>query len=111
MPSRYTTSKFRLVLLALLLGAAAALLLAGGGTSFAQNAAAPVGPGSGAGSPTGTSTGAGLISLIFSHVDFVFITIALLSIIGMTLIIQGFIQNRESVLLPPETIGRIREMI
>jgi biopolymer transport protein ExbB len=99
-------------LLALLLGTAAALVFAPiGGTSFAQNAAAPAGPGGAAGAPAGSTTGAGLISLIFSHIDFVFITIAILSILGMTLIIQGFIQNRESVLIPPETVGRIREMI
>src|SRR3954462_14955274 len=96
--SGYATSKSRLLLLALLLGAAGAFVFAGrdGGTSFAQNAAAPAGPGGpGGAGGTPTSTGAGLISLIFSHVDFVFITIALLSIVGMTLIIQGFIQNRE----------------
>src|SRR5205814_7180110 len=37
--------------------------------------------------------------------------IALLSITGLTLIIQGFITNRREVLMPEETTNRIREMI
>src|SRR5947207_6834157 len=74
--------------------------------SFAQPA-----PGAPAGAPTDHPVTKGLMSLILGHIDFVFITIAILSILGLTLIIQGFIQNRESVFMPPETTGRIREMI
>src|SRR6185369_12592885 len=43
--------------------------------------------------------------------DFVFIIVALLSITGVTLIIQGVIQNRSSVLMPPATTEQIRQMI
>ena len=53
----------------------------------------------------------GLIDLILSHPDFVFFTIAILSVIALTLIIQGFIKNRASVFMPEETTNQIREMI
>ena len=53
----------------------------------------------------------GLVDLILGHIDGVFITIAALSITGLTLIIQGFIQNRSSVFMPEETTNQIREMI
>jgi biopolymer transport protein ExbB len=43
--------------------------------------------------------------------DFVFWTILLCSIIGVTLIIQGFIKVRGDALLPQSTTNRIREMI
>ena len=42
----------------------------------------------------------GLIGLILCH-----------SIVGMTLILQGFIRNRESVFMPPATTETIRNMI
>jgi biopolymer transport protein ExbB len=34
-----------------------------------------------------------------------------LSVTGLTLIIQGFMKNRASVMIPPETTARIRDMI
>jgi biopolymer transport protein ExbB len=74
-------------------------------TSFAQ---APAAPGAGA-APAKTQTG--LTSIILTNIDFVFVIIALLSITGLTLIIQGFMQNRMAVLMPPETTARIRDMI
>jgi biopolymer transport protein ExbB len=50
--------------------------------------------------------------MILSHwLDPVFITIFVLSITGLTLIIQGFIKNRESILLPAPTIALMRDMI
>lgn len=52
-----------------------------------------------------------LMSLILGHIDFVFLTIAALSIAGLTLIIQGFIKNRASVFMPEETTNQIRDMI
>ena len=56
-----------------------------------------------------------LMKLIFSKENFwfdpVFWIIGLLSIYGLTLIIQGFIKNRHSVLMPDETTEQIREMI
>jgi biopolymer transport protein ExbB len=74
-------------------------------TSFGQDAAG------GAGNPVPPVKTAGLFQLIMGHIDFVFITIAGLSIWGLTLIIQGFIQNRTEALMPEETTNRIREMI
>jgi biopolymer transport protein ExbB len=94
----YNSSKFRLVLLA-------ALLIGGlymTGTTFGQDAAAPA-----AEAPKAQ----GLIDLIFGHVDGVTITVGLLSIVGLTLIIQGFLKNRATVLMPEETTNQIREMI
>src|SRR5271155_2904565 len=49
--------------------------------------------------------------MILGHIDGIFITIGVLSITGLTLIIQGFIQNRASVMMPEETTNQIREMI
>jgi biopolymer transport protein ExbB len=94
----YSTSRFRLLLLILMLG----IVVVTVSTSFGQDAAGGATP------PVKT---AGLFQLIMGHVDFVFITIAVLSIWGLTLIIQGFIQNRQEALMPEETTNRIREMI
>src|SRR5262245_27177729 len=96
---RYASSGFRLVLLAVLIAAA--------GTVMGQ---AP------AGAPTPPAADApraaqGLFQLIGENLDFVFFTIFVLSIIGLTLIIQGFIKNRASVLMPENTTQLIREMI
>jgi biopolymer transport protein ExbB len=56
-----------------------------------------------------------LFKLIFSVDNFwfdpVFYIILLLSVLGTTLIISGFIRNRQSVLMPFETTERIRQMI
>src|SRR5688500_4781845 len=96
----YATSKGRLVLLAFLLGA---VLFSASGFGQPQPAAAP-------GEPQ-QPRAQGLIQLITSHIDFVFITIAVLSIAGLTLIIQGFIKNRASVFMPEATTNLIRDMI
>jgi biopolymer transport protein ExbB len=61
--------------------------------------------------PTGGEQPEGLTHLIMGHIDGIFITIAALSVTGLTLIIQGFIQNRPSVVMPEETTNRLREMI
>src|SRR3982751_456409 len=106
---RYATSRLRVILLA------GMLLLAGiiaGSRGFAQ---APAGAGpadSTAVTQTVETKPAGLFTLILSHwLDPVFIIIFLLSVTGLTLIIQGFIKNRESVMMPEETTNLIREMI
>ncbi len=98
--SRYSNSKFRIALLGLLLAAVIVTV----GTSFAQTppANAPSTP---------PPTPPGLITLILQHIDAVFVTIALLSIAGLTLIIQGFIKNRRPVFLPEISINQMREMI
>ncbi|HEV7301063.1 MAG TPA: MotA/TolQ/ExbB proton channel family protein [Tepidisphaeraceae bacterium] len=92
------SSKFRLVLLAVLL--AGSLFMTG--SAFGQDAAAGAEP---ANEPLG------LIDLIFGHIDGVTITVGILSVVGLTLIIQGFLKNRPSVLMPEETTNQIREMI
>jgi biopolymer transport protein ExbB len=67
------------------------------------------------GGPPDVKVGFGdLFGLIFSKenaTDPVFWIIMLLSVLGMTLIIQGFIINRQSVLMPDSTTDQIREMI
>jgi biopolymer transport protein ExbB len=53
----------------------------------------------------------GLFSLVLHSADAVTVLIVLLSIAGLSLIIQGFIKNRASVFMPIETTEHIREMI
>lgn len=53
----------------------------------------------------------GVFSLILHNMDPVFFVIVACSIAGMTLIIQGFVQNRAVVFMPEETTNQIREMI
>ncbi|HYO11463.1 MAG TPA: MotA/TolQ/ExbB proton channel family protein, partial [Tepidisphaeraceae bacterium] len=53
----------------------------------------------------------GLTQLILSHPDPVFFTIAALSVIGLSLILQGFIKNRASVFMPESSTNQMREMI
>jgi biopolymer transport protein ExbB len=94
---RYSTSKFRIILLGVTLVTAAVLVA----TSHAQDTTAAA----------GEPKPAGIFSLIIGHLDFVFFTIFALSIAGLTLIIQGFIKNRASVLMPEPTTNLIRDMI
>ena len=116
---RYASSRFRILLFVGLIGAA---LFAMSGSGLAQN---NTGTGTGAGAGTGTTaspTGAGgqpqapkkqetLFTLIVGHLDPVFFVIIALSIAGVSLIIQGFIKNRASVMLPEGSTNAIREMI
>ena len=96
---RYAKSKFRLALYALVMGATLAIAT----SSFAQAAA-------GADAPAKKAP-KGVFELVIGHIDFVTISVAILSIIGLTLIIQAFIKNRASVFMPEETTNQIREMI
>ena len=52
-----------------------------------------------------------LFQIIMSNKDPVFWVILICSVIGVTLIIQGFVKNRRSVLMPEESINHIRELI
>jgi biopolymer transport protein ExbB len=52
-----------------------------------------------------------IMSLILGHIDFVSIIIALLSVTGLTLIIQGFIKIRAGSLIPEASTNHIRELI
>jgi biopolymer transport protein ExbB len=105
---RYASSKFRLVLLVAMIAAVAFIASDG----FGQ--APPAGGGGGAGTGTGqpvVGQKKGLFSLILSHIDFVFIIIALLSVVGLTLIIQGFVKIRRPVLIPESSTNHIRDLI
>jgi len=102
---RYSNSNFRIWTLLILLAASAFEV----STSYGQPA--PGAAGAAGAPPAAAKAQTGLTSIILNNIDFVFITIALLSIIGLTLIIQGFIQNRAAALMPPETTARIRDMI
>ncbi|MEO6435836.1 MAG: MotA/TolQ/ExbB proton channel family protein [Tepidisphaeraceae bacterium] len=105
-------ARFRIFLLLALLGAATYLASDG----FAQPAtqasapAAPVGL-SDPSVPAAEAKPKGLINLIMENLDPVFFTIAALSVTGLTLIIQGFIKNRQSVFMPETSTNTIREMI
>jgi biopolymer transport protein ExbB len=96
---RYATSKVRLAVLAVLAGAAVLVI---------------AGPSHAAGVDTGQAPlqkAPGVWSLVMDNLDPVFFLIMALSIAGLTLIIKGFMENREAVLLPPRTTHTIREMI
>jgi biopolymer transport protein ExbB len=88
----YAISKFRILLLTLLLGVVVAMAA----SSFGQDA-------------TSAAPKTSLLSIIV--IDPVSITVAILSVTGLTLIIQGFIQNRAEAMMPEATTQRIREMI
>jgi len=107
---QYANSKFRLLVLLALMGTAVVTAT----SSFGQDAAPAGGGAAAAPAPSGGSgggAGSGLLQLIIGHVDAVTITIVVLSIVGLTLIIQGFIKNRASVFMPEATTNQIREMI
>jgi biopolymer transport protein ExbB len=97
---RYSTSFFRVGLLAIMLLAVALLA----NTGFAQTRPA---------TPSGSTETVhlNLLQLILGHLDFVFFTIFILSIVGLALIIQGFIKNRESVMMPRESTEKIKSLI
>lgn len=97
--------KFRWVL-TLALVATALLLLADSG--FAADAAAPA---AAEGDAPAKPVKINPFSLVLNHIDFVFIIIALCSVIGVTLIIQGFIKARSSVMMPESSTNHIRELI
>jgi biopolymer transport protein ExbB len=109
-------SKFRIFLLIALLGAAAFVLT--GSDGYAQSSQPAAGAAAAAPAVTTGTPGAtadkpkqSLVQLIFGHLDFVFFTIAALSIAGLTLIIQGFIKNRAAVFMPATSTNTIRELI
>src|SRR3954453_16480081 len=98
---RYRSSKFRIVLLIMIL--AAGIFAA---TGYGQASGGAGGAGAQAAQPGNVFT------LVFSHwVDPVFWTIAALSVTALTLIIQGFITNRASVMVPDATTQQVRELI
>jgi biopolymer transport protein ExbB len=96
-------------LLIVLLGLTAFVAVDG----FAQAPSAPAAPapGAGAGAAATTTEKPTLVRMILSHPDPVFFTIAALSVAGFALIIQGFIKNRASVMMPPASSNTIRDLI
>jgi biopolymer transport protein ExbB len=101
---RYATSKFRIVLL---LALVATVVFIASSSSFAQNTGGTAGAAAAEAKPQKQS----ILSLILGHIDFVSITIACLSIWGLTLIIQGFIKIRAGSLIPESSTNHIRELI
>src|SRR5439155_1349804 len=117
-------AKYRVWILTVLLLAAGYLVTSGLAQTQpatpAVPAAAPVAPATPSAAPSSTTPlvptseahpAAGLLQLVLGHLDPIFWTIAALSVAGLTFIIQGFIKNRTSVLMPEATVNTIREMI
>ena len=100
----YAQSKIRLLFLTMLVGFVLALL--------ARSAIAQTGPQTpaAAGAPAKISKPT-VLTLIMDNQDPVFFTILGLSIVGLTLIIQGVMENRSSVFLPRQSTDTIRELI
>ena len=97
---RFSLSPFRFLILAGVLAIAgyASQSAWAQGTAGAQPAAAPkhsINP----------------FGIVVQNLDFVFFIICLCSIIGVTLIIQGFIKARATVMMPEESTNHIRELI
>ena len=113
------SSKARLMLLCIVFGAGLLAVHwsnaqdapAGGTTAAPAPAAGGAGGAGGGDEKPKENMMVVLMRLIFGHIDFVTITIAILSVIGVTLIVQGIIKNRKSVFMPEETTEQIREMI
>jgi biopolymer transport protein ExbB len=91
----------------LMLAAVVAVAIFVSRAAMAQGAPAPA-PDAQSGSKVGTLDS---FKILLSHPDFVSITILLLSIVGVTLIVQGFIKARATVMFPEETTNHIRELI
>ena len=96
-------ASFRTLLLLFVVVAGVALLAAPG-VALAQDAAG--------GAPAPAQAPQSALDTLIRYVDYGLIGLIIcLSIVGMTLIIQGFIRNRESVFMPPATTETIRNMI
>ena len=85
------------------------LTMMGAAAFFASNAFGQAGGAAPATPETRVPTG--LFGLLMQNTDPIFFTILLLSVIGLTLIIQGAIKNRTSVMMPEASVNHIRELI
>lgn len=101
MSRRYASSKYRIVFLAAF---AAGLIFVG--ASFAQETG-----GAGGDAAAGPQQPTSFWQVLFSNKDPVFWTIITLSVVAVTLIIQGFIKNRASVFMPEASTEHMRELI
>lgn len=70
------------------------------GSAWAEETAAP-----------GDKAKSTLFTVIFTNIDPIFIIIAILSVVGLTLIIQGFLKNRGGTYMPEATVQQMRDMI
>ncbi|HEX4056553.1 MAG TPA: MotA/TolQ/ExbB proton channel family protein [Tepidisphaeraceae bacterium] len=95
----YANSRLRLALLVMLFSAALFVVAGPGLADTTADKANQV------------AQSTSVFQLVMANRDPVFFTILGLSIWGLTLIIQGFLVNRASVIMPPRTIETIREMI
>jgi biopolymer transport protein ExbB len=95
----YANSRLRLAVLVMIFGAAVFVVAGPGRAQVTSNAA------------NQAAQATSVFQLVMANRDPIFFTILALSIWGMTLIIQGFLVNRESVIMPPRSIETIREMI
>lgn len=110
---RYATSRLRIGVLAFLLAAA----FVAGGRALGQSDAA-AGPADSTAAPA-VRTGQEMhrtnpFRLLMRQdtlTDFVFWTIVICSVIGVSLIIQGFIKVKREVLIPRASTNRMRELI
>ncbi len=96
-------SRFRVVLIGVLLG----LVVFVGRSSFGADAGAPA-PGQPAEQP---KQHVNPFAIVLENIDFVFVIILLCSIIGVALIVQGFIKARATVMIPETSTNHIRELI
>jgi len=100
---RYATSKFRI---AVLVGLVAVVVFLASSSGIAQTGATPA-----AGATEAKQQPRGIMSLILENIDFVSITIGVLSVTGLTLIIQGFIKIRAAAMIPETSTNHIRDLI
>jgi biopolymer transport protein ExbB len=100
------SSKFRLVLLALLL--AGGMYLTTSSSSFGQAAGGAAAADKPADAPNKLML---ILQLVGHDIDFVTVTVAVLSVVAVTLIVQAFLKNRAATFMPEETTNQIREMI
>ena len=96
-------AKFRPLLLALVMG----VVILTAVSAYAQTT--PPAAGDAGAAPEVKAEG--VFTLVIHHADFITFTILTLSVIGLTLILQGFIRNRASVFMPESSTNTIRELI
>jgi biopolymer transport protein ExbB len=102
---RYASSKLRVGVLVAMTVAVLFVVSSSWSPAFAQAA------GGAAAADAPKLQKQGILQLILTHIDFVSITIGVLSVVGLTLIIQGFIKIRAGALIPETSTNHIRELI
>src|SRR5207249_4626964 len=103
---RYSTSPYRIAFLAIMLLAVIVISTTGRAQSTSP---APAATPANDVPATNDAVRMNLVELVKGHLDFVFYTIFALSIIGLALIINGFIRNWN--LIPEQPIERMKNLI